>query len=81
GAVPMHLNQTDSDFAIGCTYKYLNGGPGSPALLWVNEKHRDQFWQCKFIFKFFEFIFLIPIQTLFTSNHLVLHLFLHFLCI
>ncbi|RJO54122.1 aminotransferase class V-fold PLP-dependent enzyme, partial [Acinetobacter baumannii] len=45
GAVPMHLNQTDSDFAIGCTYKYLNGGPGSPALLWVNEKHRDQFWQ------------------------------------
>lgn len=37
GAAPMHLNQADSDFAIGCTYKYLNGGPGSPALLWVNE--------------------------------------------
>ncbi|MEN5172096.1 kynureninase [Acinetobacter higginsii] len=45
GAVPMDLNQTNSDFAIGCTYKYLNGGPGSPALLWVNPKHRDQFWQ------------------------------------
>lgn len=45
GAVAMDLNQTNSDFAIGCTYKYLNGGPGSPALLWVNPKHRDQFWQ------------------------------------
>ncbi|MEB3791299.1 kynureninase [Acinetobacter sp. IK40] len=45
GAVPMDLNQTSTDFAIGCTYKYLNGGPGSPALLWVNPKHRDQFWQ------------------------------------
>lgn len=45
GAVPMDLNQSNSDFAIGCTYKYLNGGPGSPALLWVNRKHRDQFWQ------------------------------------
>ncbi len=45
GAVPMDLNATNSDFAIGCTYKYLNGGPGSPALLWVNPKHRDEFWQ------------------------------------
>ncbi|MGO3385392.1 MAG: kynureninase [Acinetobacter guillouiae] len=45
GAVPIELNQTDSDFAIGCTYKYLNGGPGSPALLWVNPKHHNTFWQ------------------------------------
>ncbi|TCM67505.1 kynureninase [Acinetobacter calcoaceticus] len=45
GAVPMDLKKTDSDFAIGCTYKYLNGGPGSPALLWVNPKHQNQFKQ------------------------------------
>lgn len=45
GAVPIQLKQTDSDFAIGCTYKYLNGGPGSPALLWVNKKHQARFWQ------------------------------------
>lgn len=42
GAVTIELNKTDSDFAIGCTYKYLNGGPGSPALLWVNQKHQNQ---------------------------------------
>lgn len=45
GAVPINLNQTNSDFAISCTYKYLNGGPGSPALIWVNAKHQNQFWQ------------------------------------
>ncbi|MPW45003.1 kynureninase [Acinetobacter guerrae] len=45
GAVAMDLNQSESDFAIGCTYKYLNGGPGSPALLWVNAKHTEKFWQ------------------------------------
>lgn len=45
GAVPMSLKQTESDFAIGCTYKYLNGGPGSPALIWVNPKHHNTFWQ------------------------------------
>lgn len=45
GAVPMQLKHSNSDFAIGCTYKYLNGGPGSPALLWVNPKHQDRFWQ------------------------------------
>lgn len=45
GAVPMELKKTDSDFAIGCTYKYLNGGPGSPALLWCNPKHLGESWQ------------------------------------
>lgn len=41
GAVPIDLNKTDADFAIGCTYKYLNGGPGSPALVWVNSKYHN----------------------------------------
>ncbi|WP_296404372.1 kynureninase [Psychrobacter sp.] len=45
GAVPIDLNNTNSDFAIGCTYKYLNGGPGSPAFAWVNAKHQNKFWQ------------------------------------
>ena len=38
GALPIELDACNADFAIGCTYKYLNGGPGSPAFLYV---HRD----------------------------------------
>lgn len=45
GALPVNLHSSGAHYAVGCTYKYLNGGPGAPGFLYVHSDHQNRGWQ------------------------------------